>query len=123
ASSTGPSRWGSPDTHGVHAMKRLLIILLLLALALFVGLKLLEGAAERLVETQASRALGTEVTVGRLQLHPLAAAVTLHELQLAEPALTAEALRADFNPEALFQQKVVVNHARLRGARLALPTA
>lgn len=105
-------------------MKRLLIVLVLLVLSIFLGLKLLEGAAERVVESQASRALGAEVAIGRLQLHPLAAAITLHDLQVTEPAgatLQAGSLRANFDPEQLVSRRVVVERARLRDARLTLP--
>ena len=82
-----------------------------------------EPIAKDTTEEASTELLGTQVDVGKLDLHPRQASVDLRRLQIANPfALTRNLLEADqirlkLNPVALAEKKLVVERLSLSGMR------
>ncbi|HWN17809.1 MAG TPA: hypothetical protein VNO19_02730, partial [Gemmatimonadales bacterium] len=82
-----------------------------------------EPIAKDTTEEAGTELLGTQVDIGKLDLHPREAAVNLSRLQIADPfALTQNLLEADdirlkLNPEALAEKKLVIERLSLSGMR------
>lgn len=114
-------------------MRRLIRWKAIAALALFAaGFGLLWALfADRLIrettEEAASKALGTEVDIGRFRILETEAAVEMGEFQLADPfdrgrnLVVFDSLRFDLDPAPLVNFKVVVDNATLTGLRFNVP--
>jgi uncharacterized protein (TIGR03545 family) len=98
-------------------------LLLLFAVLVVLVLIFAEPVARDTTEEASTELLGTQVDVGKLDLHPRAALVDLSRLQIADPfALTRNLLEADqirlkLNPAALAEKKLVVERLSLTGMR------
>ncbi|HEY8196030.1 MAG TPA: TIGR03545 family protein, partial [Gemmatimonadales bacterium] len=82
-----------------------------------------EPVAKDTTEEASTELLGTQVDIGKVDLHPRRASVDLSRLQIADPfALTRNLLEADdirlkLNPEALAEKKLVIERLSLSGMR------
>jgi uncharacterized protein (TIGR03545 family) len=98
-------------------------LLLLFAVLVVLVLVFAEPVARDTTEEASTELLGTQVDVGKLDLHPRQALVDLSRLQIADPfALTRNLLEADqirlkLNPAALAEKKLVVERLSLSGMR------
>jgi uncharacterized protein (TIGR03545 family) len=85
-----------------------------------------EPIAKDTTEEASTELLGTQVDVGKLDLHPREASVDLHRLQVADPfTLTRNLFEADqiqlkLNPAALAEKKVVIERLSLHGMRFGI---
>src|SRR3954469_20578194 len=102
------------------AIGPLLLVFLLLGLVVWI---FAEPVARDTTEEASSELLGTEVDVGKLDLHPRQASVELRALQVADPfVLSRNLIEADqislrLNPAALAQKKLVIENLTLQGLR------
>ena len=98
-------------------------LLLLLAIIAVLVVIFAEPIAEDTTEEASTELLGTQVDVGKLDLHPREAAVDLRTLQIADPfiltqnLLEADEIRLKLNPAALAEKKLVIERLNLRGMR------
>ncbi len=82
-----------------------------------------EPIAKDTTEEASTELLGTQVDVGKLDLHPRHASVDLSRLQIANPfalkqnLLEADQIRLKLNPVALAEKKLVVERLSLSGMR------
>jgi uncharacterized protein (TIGR03545 family) len=82
-----------------------------------------EPIAQDTTEEASTELLGTQVDIGKLDLHPRESSVDLRALQVADPfALTRNLLEADdirlkLNPAALAEKKLVIEQLSLTGMR------
>jgi uncharacterized protein (TIGR03545 family) len=82
-----------------------------------------EPIAHDTTEEASTELLGTQVDVGKLDLHPRQSSVELRALQIANPfALTrnlveADEIRLNLNPTALAEKKIVIERLSLTGMR------
>ena len=82
-----------------------------------------EPVAHDTTEEASTELLGTQVDVGKLDLHPRQTSVDLRGLQIADPfslkrnLLEADQIRLKLNPEALAEKKVVIERLSLSGMR------
>jgi uncharacterized protein (TIGR03545 family) len=98
-------------------------LLLLFAILVVLIWIFAEPVARETTEEASTELLGTQVDVGKLDLHPRQAAVDLRRLQIAHPfvltrnLIEAEEIRLKLNPEALAEKKLVIEQLNLRGMR------
>jgi uncharacterized protein (TIGR03545 family) len=98
-------------------------LLVLFAIIIVLVLIFAEPVTRDTTEEASTELLGTQVDVGKLDLHPREASVELRGLQIADPfALTRNLLEADqirlrLNPTALAEKKLVVERLNLSGMR------
>src|SRR5688572_21641392 len=98
-------------------------LLLLLAIIAVLVVIFAEPIAEDTTEEASTELLGTQVDVGKLDLHPRESAVDLRTLQIANPfiltqnLLEADEIRLKLNPAALAEKKLVIERLNLRGMR------
>jgi uncharacterized protein (TIGR03545 family) len=82
-----------------------------------------EPVARDTTEEASTELLGTQVDVGKLDIHPRKSSVDLRALQIADPfslkrnLVEAEAIRLKLDPEALAEKKLVIEHLTLSGMR------
>ncbi|MEA2723410.1 MAG: hypothetical protein QOH59_1181 [Gemmatimonadales bacterium] len=82
-----------------------------------------EPVAKDTTEEASTELLGTQVDVGKLDLHPRKASVDLSRLQIADPfvlkrnLIEADAIRLKLNPAALAEKKLVIERLSLSGMR------
>ena len=92
-------------------------LLLLLAIIAMLVVVFAEPIAHDTTEEASTELLGTQVDVGKLDLHPREASVDLRALQIADPftltrnLLEADEIRLKLNPEALAEKKLVVERS------------
>jgi uncharacterized protein (TIGR03545 family) len=102
------------------AIGPLLLLFLILAVLIWI---FAEPVARETTEEASTELLGTQVDVGKLDLHPRQAAVDLRRLQIAHPfvltrnLIEAEEIRLKLNPQALAEKKLVIEQLNLRGMR------
>jgi uncharacterized protein (TIGR03545 family) len=98
-------------------------LLLFLAIIALLVVIFAEPIAHDTTEEASTELLGTQVDVGKLDLHPRQSAVDLRALQIANPfVLTHNLLEADeiqlkLNPAALAEKKLVIERLTLQGMR------
>lgn len=98
-------------------------LLFLLAIITLLVIIFAEPLVQDTTEEASTELLGTQVDVGKLDLHPRQSSVDLRVLQIANPfALTRNLLEADqirlkLNPVALAEKKLVIEHLSLTGMR------
>jgi uncharacterized protein (TIGR03545 family) len=98
-------------------------LLLFLAIIALLVVIFAEPIARDTTEEASTELLGTQVDVGKLDLHPRQSAVDLRALQIANPfLLTHNLLEADeiqlkLNPVALAEKKLVIERLTLQGMR------
>ncbi len=84
-----------------------------------------EPIAHDTTEEASTELLGTQVDVGKLDLHPRRASVDLRGLQIANPfnlahnLMEADDIRLKLNPTALAEKKLVIERLSLSGMRFA----
>lgn len=98
-------------------------LLLFLAIITVLVVIFAEPIAHDTTEEASTELLGTQVDVGKLDLHPRQASVDLRALQIADPfSLTRNLMEADdirlkLNPTALAEKKLVIERLSLSGMR------
>ena len=98
-------------------------LILLLAIIAVLVVIFAEPIAQDTTEEASTELLGTQVDVGKLDLHPRESAVDLRALQIANPfilthnLLEADEIRLKLNPAALAEKKLVIERFDLRGMR------
>jgi uncharacterized protein (TIGR03545 family) len=96
-------------------------LLLFLAILTVLVVIFAEPIAQDTTEEASTELLGTQVDVGKLDLHPRDAAVNLSRLQIADPftltrnLLEADQIRLKLNPLALAEKKLVIERLSLSG--------
>lgn len=82
-----------------------------------------EPVAKDTTEEASTELLGTQVDVGKLDLHPREAAVNMSRLEIADPftltrnLVEADDIRLKLNPAALAEKKLVIERLSLTGMR------
>src|SRR6185436_3016567 len=98
-------------------------LILFLAIIAVLVVIFAEPFARDTTEEVSTQMLGTQVDVGKLNLHPTEPAVDLDALQIADPfnpnrnLIEAAQIRLKLNAEALAEKKVVVERFALNGMR------
>jgi uncharacterized protein (TIGR03545 family) len=98
-------------------------LILFLAIIAVLVVIFAEPFARDTTEEVSTQMLGTQVDVGKLNLHPTEPAVDLDALQIADPfnpnrnLIEAAQIRLKLNAEALTEKKVVVERFALNGMR------
>jgi len=98
------------------------LLLFLLIIAILVWL-FAEPFAKDTTEEVGTELLGTQVDIGKLDIHADEAAVDLRRLEIADPfdvaknLVEAEEIRLKLNPLALAEKKLVVENLRLGGVK------
>jgi uncharacterized protein (TIGR03545 family) len=98
-------------------------LILFLAIIAVLVILFAEPVARDTTEEVSTQMLGTQVDVGKLNLHPTEPAVDLDALQVADPfnpnrnLIEAAQIRLKLNAEALAEKKVVVERFALNGMR------
>jgi uncharacterized protein (TIGR03545 family) len=102
------------------AIGPLLVFLIILGVLIWI---FAEPVAKDTTEEASTELLGTQVSVGKLDLYPKDAAVNLRALQVANPfvltrnLLEADDIRLKLNPAALAEKKIVIENLTLHGMR------
>src|SRR5215213_3321122 len=98
-------------------------LLLFLAVIALLVVIFAEPIARDTTEEASTELLGTQVDVGKLDLHPRESSVDLRALQIANPfalarnLLEADEIRLKLNPAALVEKKLVIEQLSLTGMR------
>lgn len=86
-----------------------------------------EPVVEQTAEEAATKALGTQVEIGKLDIYPRNSGLRLRALQVADPfdpmrnALVADEIDLRVDPVALAEKKVVIDGLTLSGLRFGVP--
>jgi|GEM_PF-755823 len=109
-------------------MKRLLQILLVLALLLAAAYHfLIDGAIKSIIEKQASNALKAKVNIADAEFHPAAGSLTLKGVQAADPhapmrnLAQADSVSLAFDLRAVLARRIVADQVEVHGLRFDQP--
>ena len=132
-------RDGPPDTHRPPARQRVKVFrwqgifpLLVFGTLLIIGWMLFgERIAQDTIEEAATKALGTQVDIARVEINERRATLALHQVSIAHPfdptrnLVEAGLLRFELEAEPLLEKKFIVRRLELRdletGTRRATP--
>jgi uncharacterized protein (TIGR03545 family) len=107
----------------IFRWKAIGVLILFLGIIAVLVILFAEPVARDTTEEVSTQMLGTQVDVGKLNLHPTEPAVDLDALQVADPfnpnrnLVEAAQIRLKLNAEALTEKKVVVERFALNGMR------
>lgn len=114
---------GRPPKVRIFRWKAIVPLALLLVLIGVLTWLFAEPVLERTAEEAASKALGTEVDIGKLDLYPRNSGFALTTLEIADPfhpernVIFADRIDVRVDPEALAEKKMVVEQLTLSGIR------
>jgi uncharacterized protein (TIGR03545 family) len=107
----------------IFRWKAIWVLLLFLAIFGILAVIFAEPIARDTTEEASTELLGTQVDVGKLDLHPTQPAVDLQALQVANPfvltrnLLEVDEIRLKLNPGALAEKKLVIENLSIQGMR------
>lgn len=116
-----------PPVRRVFRWKAIVPLALLVVLVAVLSWLFAEPVLETTTEEAASKALGTEVNIGKLDLYPRNSGFALARLEIADPfnpqrnVLFADRIDVRVDPTALAEKKVVVDQLTLSGIRFGSP--
>ncbi len=109
-------------------MKRIFQLLLIAIVALGAAYYLLvDGLIKSAIEREGSNALKAQLDIGSVSFHLFPTAITLHEVAATNPRapmsnlVTADSIHADISLDQVFDHRVVVDLATLKGLRFNQP--
>lgn len=109
-------------------MKRLFQLLLIIIVALGAAYYfLVDGFIKSAIEREGSTALKAQLDIGSVRFHLFPTAITLHDVAATNPRapmsnlVTADSIHADISLDQVFDHRIVVDLATLKGLRFNQP--